>query len=211
MAPRAESTKDGVTFARGAAPWRTRAWLAAAAALLLVAGWLASLPRGSGPPADASRQSGPSPSPPGPPSGPPDRESERRPASSRERAGGEGAPDAQAEPQQLASEDGEAPEGGVPSGIGLFPAPGTDPVKIGIVVPEDFPLPEGYLRHYQVTDDGQPMPAILLFHPDYELLDERGEPIPLPEDRVVPPELAPEGLPIELLVPPEPRVEEGAP
>jgi len=102
-------------------------------------------------------------------------------------------------------------QGLAPSGIGLFPPPGTDPVKIGIVVPDDFPLPEGYLRHYQVTDDGQPMPAILMFHPDYELLDARGQPVPLPENRVVPAELAPPGLAIEMLVPPPPRVEEGAP
>ena len=60
----------------------------------------------------------------------------------------------------------------MPSGIGLFPPPGTDPIKVGIVVPDDFELPEGYLRHYQVTDDGQELEPILLFHPDYELLDD---------------------------------------
>jgi hypothetical protein len=106
-----------------------------------------------------------------------------------------------------ASAEGEAPL--VPSGIGLFPPPGTDPIKVGIVVPDDFELPEGYLRHYQVTDDGQELPPILLFHPDYELLDDAGQPIPLPANRVVPPELAPPGLPIETLVLPEPREEDG--
>jgi hypothetical protein len=95
----------------------------------------------------------------------------------------------------------------VPSGIGLFPPPGTDPVKVGLVVPDDFELPEGYLRHYQATDDGQDVPPILLFHPDYELLDDAGQPIPLPADRVVPPELAPPGMPIETVVLPEPREE----
>jgi hypothetical protein len=88
-----------------------------------------------------------------------------------------------------------------PSGIGLFPPPGTDPIKNGVVVPDDFPLPEGFLRHYQVTDEGQELRPILLFHPDYELLDANGEPIALPDDRVVPPELAPPGMPIEMLDP----------
>jgi len=74
-------------------------------------------------------------------------------------------------------------------------------VKRGIVVPEDFALPEGYVRHYQMMDDGQRLPPILMFHPDYQLVDERGAPVPLPEDRVVPPDLAPPGLPIRMLEP----------
>lgn len=199
-----------MTFARGAAPWRTRAWLAAAFALLALAGWLAFVPRGAAPPGAAPEPGGPAVSASSPAGGPPAEEPARRADGSHDRAGDDREPGAEP-PQQLAGADDAAPSDGPPSGIGLFPPPGTDPVKIGIVVPEDFPLPEGYLRHYQVTDDGQPMPAILMFHPDYELLDEQGRPIPLPEDRVVPPELAPEGLPIELLVPPEPRAEEGAP
>lgn len=95
------------------------------------------------------------------------------------------------------------PPGSPKSGIALFPAPGSDPLLRGIIVPEEFPLPEGYVRHHQVTDDGQPLPAILMFHPDYEWVDESGQPIDVPADRVVPPELAPEGLPIELLAPPD--------
>jgi hypothetical protein len=90
-----------------------------------------------------------------------------------------------------------------PSGIAVFPPPGTDPVKRGILVPEDFALPEGYVRHYQSTDDGQGLPAILMFHPDYQWLDENGDAIALPEDLVVPPELAPPGLPIVTLELPE--------
>ena len=62
-------------------------------------------------------------------------------------------------------------------GSRLFPPLGTDPPKIGIVVPEDFELPEGYVRHYQATDDGEPLPAILMFHPDFEFFDENGQPI----------------------------------
>jgi hypothetical protein len=91
---------------------------------------------------------------------------------------------------------GEAVPG---EGIAVFPPPGTDPIKRGIIVPEGFELPPGYVRHYQVTDDGERVPAILMFHPDYQPIDERGAPIPLPEDRVVPPEMAPPGLPIQML------------
>jgi hypothetical protein len=94
--------------------------------------------------------------------------------------------------------------GDQPSGIALFPPPGTDPPKTGLVVPEDFELPEGYVRHYQVTDDGASLPAILMFHPDYVWLDENGEPVALPENRIVPPELAPPGMPIEPLALPKP-------
>jgi hypothetical protein len=66
-------------------------------------------------------------------------------------------------------------------------------------VPEDFELPEGYVRHYQATDDGASLPAILMFHPDYVLLDANGGPVALPEGGIVPPELAPPGMPIVLL------------
>lgn len=108
--------------------------------------------------------------------------------------------------------DGDAGEdsgasGDVPSGIALFPPPGTDPPKIGILVPEGFELPPGYVRHYQSTDDGEPLAAILMFHPDYVLRDANGQPLPLPEDRVVPPELAPPGMPIRILELPEPALE----
>jgi hypothetical protein len=94
-----------------------------------------------------------------------------------------------------------------PSGIGLFPPPGTEPLKIGIVVPDDFELPEGYLRHYQVTDDGQELEPILLFHPDYEVLGPDGQPIELPQDGIVPPSLAPPGMPIRMLEDKPPRDE----
>ena len=90
-----------------------------------------------------------------------------------------------------------------PSGIGLFPPPGTDPPKIGIIVPDGFELPEGYVRHYQVTDDGQALPPILMFHPDYNWVDENGVHVEASENGVVPPELAPPGMPIEMLELPE--------
>ena len=65
------------------------------------------------------------------------------------------------------------------------------------------------MRHYQVTDDGQELPPILVVHPDYELLDVQGKAVPRPEGGVVPPELAPPGMPIETLVVPEPTGESG--
>ena len=93
--------------------------------------------------------------------------------------------------------------GDAPTGIALFPPPGTKPIKRGIVVPDDFELPDGYVRHFQATDDGKMLPAILMFHPDYQPVDANGEPVPLPADRIVPPELAPAGLAIQMLEPPE--------
>jgi hypothetical protein len=99
---------------------------------------------------------------------------------------------------------GEPPE--TPSGIGLFPPPGTDPPKSGIIVPDDYELPPGYVRHYQATDDGQRLQPILMFHPDFQPVDDRGRPVKLPKDRVVPPSMAPPGLPIEKLPVPKTNV-----
>jgi hypothetical protein len=93
--------------------------------------------------------------------------------------------------------------GDQPAGIALFPPPGTKPIKRGIGVPDDFELPEGYVRHFQASDDGRMLPAILMFHPDYQPVDANGRPVPVPEDRIVPPELAPAGLAIQMLEPPE--------
>jgi hypothetical protein len=92
-------------------------------------------------------------------------------------------------------------------GIAAFPPPGTKPVKRGIVVPDDFELPPGYVRHFQTLDDGRQLPAVLMFHPDFELVDASGRIVPLPADRLVPPELAPEGLAIDILDVPEPEIE----
>lgn len=83
---------------------------------------------------------------------------------------------------------------GEQNGIAAFPPPGTKPVKRGIVVPDDFELPPGYVRHYQTTDDGRRLPPILMFHPDFAGVDANGNPIAIPADRIVPPELAPPGL-----------------
>jgi hypothetical protein len=95
-------------------------------------------------------------------------------------------------------------QAGVHSGLGAFSPPGTRPPLVGLAVPEDFVLPEGYVRHYQATDDGQRIEPILRFSPDYEVVDASGRPIEIGEDRVVPPELAPPGLPMRHIVIPEP-------
>ncbi|MDC0746450.1 hypothetical protein [Polyangium mundeleinium] len=100
------------------------------------------------------------------------------------------------------AEEGAAPAGAAAkgkTGIHAFPAPGTKRIKQGLVVPDDFPLPPGYVRHYQATDKGQMLEAILLYHPDYELVDASGKGLPIPPDRVVPPNMAPEGLPLATL------------
>lgn len=92
---------------------------------------------------------------------------------------------------------------GINTGIAAFNPPGTSPPLIGIAVPEDFPLPEGFVRHAQATDDGQRIEPILMFSPDYDFFDEQGRPIQVPEDRVVPPEFAPPGLQIRMIrIPP---------
>ena len=93
---------------------------------------------------------------------------------------------------------------GAKTGIAVFPLPGTDPLKPGIIVPEDFDLPEGFVRHYQTDDNGKRLPPILIVHPDYDLVNERGEIVPLPDGRMVPPELAPAGMPIRMLEVPKP-------
>jgi hypothetical protein len=96
-------------------------------------------------------------------------------------------------------------EAGETEGIAAFPPPGTDPLKSGIVVPEDYEVPEGYVRHYQTTDDGRQLGAILMFSPDYEFVDSAGRPVPLPADGIVPPDMAPPGLPIRMLELPKTR------
>jgi hypothetical protein len=103
-----------------------------------------------------------------------------------------------------------APPGEGPSGLAVFPPPGTKKLKRGIIVPEGYQLPPGYVRHYQTTDDGQRLPAILMFHPDHTPRGIDGQPIPIPPDRIVPPELAPRGMPVQVLVPPEGQ-EQGTP
>ena len=101
-------------------------------------------------------------------------------------------------------------QAGVHGGLGAFSPPGTRPPLVGLAVPEDFVLPEGYVRHHQTTDDGQPIEPILMFSPDHPPVDTANRPIAIPKDRVVPPELAPPGLPIRRIVIPAP-VDAGSP
>lgn len=93
---------------------------------------------------------------------------------------------------------------GIHTGLGAFNPPGTRPPKVGLAVPEDYPLPEGYVRHYQSTDDGQRIEPILMFAPDKQIFDANNKPIEIPADRVVPPELAPPGFPIRRIEIPPP-------
>jgi hypothetical protein len=93
---------------------------------------------------------------------------------------------------------------GVYSGLGAFSPPGTRPPLLGIAVPQDFELPEGYVRHHQATDDGQRIEPILMYSPDRQFVDAAQRLVAIPEDRVVPPELAPAGLPIRRIVIPAP-------
>ncbi|HET8871307.1 MAG TPA: hypothetical protein VFM48_12755 [Aquabacterium sp.] len=95
-------------------------------------------------------------------------------------------------------------QAGIHTGLGAFNPPGTRPPLIGLAVPEDFVLPDGYVRHYQATDDGQRIEPILMFAPDRQFFDANHQPIKIPENRVVPPELAPPGFPIRRIVIPAP-------
>ena len=95
-------------------------------------------------------------------------------------------------------------EQGVTTGLGAFNPPGTNPPMVGLAVPKDFALPPGYVRHHQVTDDGQTIEPILMFAPDFQLRDSANRPVEMPKDRVVPPELAPPGLPLRRIVIPPP-------
>ena len=95
-------------------------------------------------------------------------------------------------------------QAGVTGGLAAFSPPGTRPPLIGLAVPEDFELPEGYVRHYQATDDGQRIEPILMFSPDHVFVDAANRPIAIPKDRIVPPELAPPGLPIRRIMIPAP-------
>jgi hypothetical protein len=93
---------------------------------------------------------------------------------------------------------------GVHEGLGAFQPPGTRPPLVGLAVPEGFVLPDGYVRHYQATDDGQRIEPILMFSPDHQFFDADHRPVAIPMDRVVPPELAPPGLPIRRIAIPSP-------
>lgn len=109
---------------------------------------------------------------------------------------------------------GEVIEGlhkaGIRTGLGAFNPPGTSPPLVGLAVPDDFVLPEGYVRHHQATDDGQAIEPILMYSPDYEFLDAAGQPVAIPVDRVVPASHAPAGLPIRQIRIPPPQPDQGS-
>lgn len=99
---------------------------------------------------------------------------------------------------------------GIHSGLGAFNPPGTSPPMIGLAVPDDYVLPEGYVRHFQATDDGQRIEPILMYSPDFAFFDSNGQAIVIPENRVVPGNMAPPGLVIRPIQIPEP-LEPGGP
>jgi hypothetical protein len=84
------------------------------------------------------------------------------------------------------------------TGIDAFPRPGTKPLQRGLIVPDGYELPAGFVRHYQTTDDGVQLAPILKFHPDHV-------PEGAPADGVVPPELAPRDMPQHWLELPAPE------
>jgi len=101
-------------------------------------------------------------------------------------------------------------DAGIHTGLGAFNPPGTSPPMIGLAVPDDYVLPEGYVRHFQATDDGQRIEPILMFSPDFDFFDSAGQRIAIPDNRVVPSNMAPPGLVIRPIEIPEP-LEPGGP
>ncbi len=73
-----------------------------------------------------------------------------------------------------------ARSGGVRTGIAAFNPPGTSPLKQGLVVPDDYELPKGYVRHYQNTDDGHHLQPILMYAPGFTPIDANGAALPVP-------------------------------
>ncbi len=97
--------------------------------------------------------------------------------------------------------DSTASEGGGPSGIELY-AGTRRPFRIGVVVPDDYVLPVGYVRHYQMNEDGTPLPPILMYHPDFYSMVDAGIDNLIPNDLIVPGDQLPPGLkPLMLEVP----------
>jgi hypothetical protein len=194
--------RDGVTRIQkkrtGNGTWLVWLALGVTALCLVLSAWLVSSP---GPVPDAGEPT-------------PVRVAENRPAPSPTRTAStaprpevrptpaQGSTEARPTPQEAADMAQDAPPSGPAEGINLY-RPGTKKLKQGIIVPEGFELPPGYLRHYQSTDNGEGVKPILMFHPDYKPVDSKGQPVEIPESRVVPPELAPAGMPIEILELPE--------
>lgn len=191
--------RDGVTRIQkkrtGTGTWLVWVALGVTALCLLLSAWLVSSP---GPVPDTLEPA-------------PVRVAEKRPAPSPPRPSptaprpvvqptiAQGSTEAPPPPQDMAQ---DAAPSGPAEGINLY-RPGTKKLKQGIIVPEGFELPPGYLRHYQSTDNGEGVKPILMFHPDHKPVDSSGKPVEIPESRVVPPELAPAGMPIEILELPE--------
>lgn len=92
---------------------------------------------------------------------------------------------------------------GEKAGLAAFNPPGTSPPLRGLAVPEGFKLPPGFVRHYQTTDAGEPLEAILMFAPELQVAEANGRRVAIPENRVVPVELAPAGLPIRFIAIPD--------
>lgn len=88
-----------------------------------------------------------------------------------------------------------------PTGMALYPD-NVKPLRLGFVVPESYELPQGYMRHHQVSEEGTLLSPVLAYHPDFEPTDADGKAIGVPEDRIVPEEALPPGMPKDRLTAP---------
>lgn len=194
---------DGVTRIQrkstGSGMWIVGLALGFTLVCLLLSAWLVSSPAPVPPTpeagpvrlAQAEPEPSPTPSRPVPKTAPPAPRPQSDPAPPSSEPGPQREPEAR-----------EAEPSGPAEGLNLY-RPGTKPLKQGIIVPEDFELPPGYVRHYQATDNGERVKPILMFHPDHKPVDSSGAPVELPSSRVVPPEMAPPGMPLDILELPE--------
>ena len=188
---------DGVLRTPGSMRARVVVALAVAfVAGLGIAGWMALRPNA---PAPAFRSGPPTPSDQPPPS---DRPSPAPLDRAMLKALPPTSPPAPLEEDEEDDAPGEGPEitidqlpAGDGTGLDAFPRPGTKPIQRGLIVPDGYALPPGFVRHFQTTDTGEQLPPILKFHPDHL-------PPGAPPDRIVPPELAPADMPRRWLEPP---------
>jgi hypothetical protein len=192
-----ERTPDGVV--RRGGPVRPTVLAAAAvvfAVLLGVAGWIALQPGEARSAVPVESRHPPEPAGPAPalPPDPLQRAMLKAlpPAPSAQQGYGE--EDAPFEPQEIFVNQLPPGDG---TGLDAFPRPGEKPIQRGLIVPDGYNLPPGFVRHHQTTDEGEQLPPILKFHPDHL-------PPGAPDDQVVPPDLAPGDMPQTWLEPPPP-------
>jgi hypothetical protein len=210
----AENARDGVKWTAAPGSMRLRAAIAVLCVLLVAAlgYWhLMQPPEAQAAQVPIAAAGGPQVAAPPPRADPPPPRPSAAAIAAKPASAGNPAAKPAAQPEDEPMPDGgevylEQLPRGDGGGIDAFPRPGTKPILRGIIVPDGFALPQGYVAHVQATDDGRELPPILMFHPDYHPPG-----VSIPENRVVPESMAPPGMPIEWLNPPPLRDPDAGP